>query len=104
MLTNRLVFAFGVFAFASALSAQTVETIPFRAVLSARNETTPVVDSTATGAANIFLHVVRDGSGKIVSGSVDFTVSYKFAGAVSLTAMLLGFGGMMILNVIRIFG
>ena len=65
---------------------QTVETIPFRAVLLATNEPSPVVDKTATGAATIWLHVVRDTAGKVTSGSLDFSVSYKFAGSVTLTA------------------
>jgi uncharacterized protein (TIGR03437 family) len=71
--------------FASGLMAQTVETIPFRAVALSSNETPPISDG-ASGSATIFLHVVRDGTGAIVSGSVDFNVKYKFAGAVSVTA------------------
>ncbi len=63
-----------------------VETIPYRAVLSGANEVPPV-NSAATGAVNVFLHIVRDDAGKIVSGSVDFNVSYKFAVAPIFTAM-----------------
>src|SRR5260370_39751697 len=70
---------------ASGLMAQTVETIPFRAVALASNETPPISDG-ASGSATIFLHVVRDGTGAIVSGSVDFNVKYKFSSAVSVTA------------------
>jgi uncharacterized protein (TIGR03437 family) len=66
---------------------QTSESIPFRAVLSARSETTPVVDSNATGAVTVWVHVVRDAAGKVTSGSVDFSVNYRFSGATTLTAM-----------------
>ena len=83
---NLCVLAVALSCAAGLLCAQTVETIPFRAVLIATNETTPVVDRTATGAATIWLHVVRDASGKVTSGSLDFSVSYKFAGSVTLTA------------------
>jgi uncharacterized protein (TIGR03437 family) len=71
--------------FASGLMAQTVETIPFRAVALSSNETPPISDG-SSGSATIFVHVVRDATGKIVSGSVDFNVKYKFPGAVSITA------------------
>src|SRR5262249_9510406 len=66
---------------------QSVETIPFRAAMAARNETSPVVDATATGSVTVWLHVIRDASGTVQSGSLDFAVNYKFAGATSLTAM-----------------
>ena len=68
------------------LFGQSVETIPFRAVLSNTNEV-PAAPTAATGAATVLLHVVRDASGRIVSGSADATVSYRFPGAVTLTAM-----------------
>lgn len=68
------------------LLAQTAETIPFRAVLLPSNEI-PAVDTTASGAATILIHVVRDNAGNIVSGSVDFDTSYTFPGAVNITGM-----------------
>lgn len=75
------------FLFLTSLAAQTVETIPFRAILSSNNEV-PAAAVAASGAATVLLHVVRDASGAIVSGSVDAsTVSYKFPGAVSMTGM-----------------
>jgi uncharacterized protein (TIGR03437 family) len=67
--------------------AQTVETIPFRAVLSPANEVPAITDLSASGAGTIWLHVVRDAGGQIVSGSVDFNVDYSFPGEVTLTGM-----------------
>ncbi len=66
--------------------AQSVETIPFRALLSSANES-PAPPSAASGAATVWLHVVRDASGKVVSGSADAVVSYKFTPPVTITAM-----------------
>ena len=74
-------------AFAALGLAQTAESIPFRAVLSPANEVPAVTDFNASGAATIWLHVVRDSSGLVTSGSVDFRVSYTFPGAVSLTGL-----------------
>ncbi len=71
---------------AGGLAAQTAETIPYRAVLSNTNEVPPPATA-ATGAATILLHIVRDAAGKIVSGSVDANVSYKFPGPVTITGM-----------------
>ncbi len=66
--------------------AQTVETIPFRAALSSANESTSPPNP-VTGAATVWLHLVRDSAGKVVSGSVDATVSYNFSAENTLTAM-----------------
>jgi len=74
-------------AFAALGIAQTAESIPFRALLSPANEVPAVTDFNASGAATIWLHVVRDSSGQVTSGSVDFRVSYSFPGAVSLTGL-----------------
>ena len=71
---------------AALAAAQTAETIPFRAVLLASNET-PAVDLNASGDATILAHVVRNQAGDIVSGSVDFYVSYAFPAAVTLTGL-----------------
>ena len=68
------------------LAAQTVETIPFRAIMNNTNEV-PAAPTAGTGFATVFLHVVRGANGQIVSGSVDAKVSYRFSGAVTLTAM-----------------
>ena len=56
-------------------------------MLSPANEVPAVTDFTASGAATVWLHVVRDSSGQVTSGSVDFRVSYSFPGAVSLTGL-----------------
>lgn len=71
---------------AAALFGQTVETIPLRAVLSSANESQQPASLT-TGAATIWLHVVRDSSGKVTSGSADAVVSYNFSSAGTATAM-----------------
>src|SRR3954462_4873655 len=72
--------------FISGLVAQTVETIPYRAVLLSTNEVPPG-SVAATGAATVWLHLVKDASGKVISGSADANVSYKFPAAVTITAM-----------------
>jgi len=77
----------GFFLSAIGLHADTAETIPFRAVLRASNETTAVADAGAAGAVTVWLHVVRDSSGTVASGSLDFSVNYKFTKAVTVTAM-----------------
>lgn len=71
---------------AVAASAQSVETIPFRAILSSKNEV-PALELNASGTATVLAHVVRDASGQVVSGSVDFSVRYQFPGEVTVTAM-----------------
>lgn len=65
---------------------QTVESIPFRAVLSPGNEV-PAVALDASGVGTVWLHVVRDSSGKIISGSADFLASYRFPEGITLTGM-----------------
>lgn len=77
---------------ACALFAQTVETIPFRAVLSSAKEVPPV-GVNATGVGTVWVHVVRDASGQITSGSVDYQVSFTFPGAVTVTNMHIHSGG-----------
>jgi uncharacterized protein (TIGR03437 family) len=73
--------------FACALAAQTVETIPFRAVLSPANEVPAIAGLDASGAATVWAHIMRDASGQVVSGSVDFDVQYQFPGEVTLTGL-----------------
>lgn len=70
----------------SSLSAQSVESIPYRAILSTRNEV-PAVALDASGAGTVWLHIVRDASGEVTSASVDFSVNYKFPAPVTITAM-----------------
>ena len=59
------------------LTAQTVETIPYRAVLSPANEVPAITDVQGSGTVNVWLHVVRDAAGRVTSGSVDFDVRYS---------------------------
>jgi uncharacterized protein (TIGR03437 family) len=72
----------------SALAAwsQSAETIPFRAILSPQNEV-PAVNISASGMATVWLHVVRDAQGHVVSASTDFDVSYRFPTEVTFTGM-----------------
>lgn len=69
---------------AAGLMAQTVETIPFRTVLLPSNEVPPVTGVNATGAGTVWVHVVRDASGNITSGSIDFQADVTFPGAVTI--------------------
>jgi uncharacterized protein (TIGR03437 family) len=78
--------------FLTSLAAQTVETIPYRALLSGVNEN-PALSAANKGVATIWLHVVRDASGAIVSGSADAYLNYQFPGAVTITAMHIHNGG-----------
>jgi uncharacterized protein (TIGR03437 family) len=47
----------------------------------------PAVNMNASGAATIRAHIVRNATGEIVSGSVDFIVSYTFPGAITFTGL-----------------
>jgi uncharacterized protein (TIGR03437 family) len=71
---------------AATLLSQTAETIPFRAVLLPSNEV-PAIDIAATGAATVWLHVVRDAQGRVTSASTDFNVTYAFPGEIRLTGL-----------------
>lgn len=68
------------FLFSAALCAQTAETAYFRAVLSSANEI-PANNTNASGVADIVAHVVRDSSGLITSGSVQFLVRINIPAA-----------------------
>jgi uncharacterized protein (TIGR03437 family) len=72
--------------FATALFADTSETAYFRGVMLPSNETPPV-SIAATGNATLIAHIVRDDSGKIISGAVDFNINHAFPGAVTLTGL-----------------
>lgn len=71
---------------ATGLLAQYAETIPFRAVMLPGNEV-PAVSIAASGAATIWLHVMRDAQGRIVSASTDFNVRYSFPGNTTFTGL-----------------
>jgi uncharacterized protein (TIGR03437 family) len=66
-------------ALASSLPAQTAQTILLRAVMSSTGG-----DS---GAADLLVHVVQDTSGNILSGSVDFNLSYQFPNDEDVTGL-----------------
>ncbi|MBI3682783.1 MAG: CHRD domain-containing protein [Acidobacteria bacterium] len=71
---------------AFSLLGQRAETVFFRAVMLPANEV-PAININASGTATIRAHVVRDASGVIVSGTVDFIVNYSFPGAVEITGL-----------------
>ncbi len=59
--------------FSASLLAQTADIAYFRAVMLPANEV-PAVNVNGKGMADMVAHVVRDSSGQIVSGTVDFLV------------------------------
>src|SRR5205807_7491842 len=71
---------------ATALFADTAETVFFRGVMLPANEV-PAVPIEGSSSALLAAHIVRDDSGKIISGTVDFSVDYNFTGAVTLTGL-----------------
>jgi uncharacterized protein (TIGR03437 family) len=70
----------------SGLMAATAETIPFLTLMQPANEV-PAITDTSLGNVIILLHVIRDSSGAITSGSVDFDIATKFSGAVTVTGL-----------------
>ena len=75
------------FAFMAASAfAQTADVTAFIAPLSSQNEVPPV-DLAANGTAVVWVHAMRDSSGAIVSGSVDFIAHYNFPAPVTFTGM-----------------
>lgn len=69
------------------LLAQSAESIPFRLNMSPQNEVPTVTGLDATGFGTVWLHVLRDSSGRITSGTVDFNVRYQFPGEVTFTGL-----------------
>lgn len=63
--------------FTAPLLAQTADTAYFRAVMLPSNEV-PAVNANVKGMADMIAHVVRDSSGQIVSGTVDFLIRTNF--------------------------
>jgi len=61
----------------ASLLAQTADIAYFRAVMLPSNEV-PAVNANVRGMADMIAHVVRDSSGQIVSGTVDFVVHSNF--------------------------
>ena len=78
--------------FAVSLSADTVETVFFRADLSPANQVPPVTGVSASGRATIAAHVRRNDAGEVVSGVVDFDVDYTIAGSVTVNGMHIHLG------------
>jgi uncharacterized protein (TIGR03437 family) len=66
---------------------QTAESIPFRINMSPANEVPAIENLNATGFGTIWVHVIRDTAGKVVSGTVDFGVRYQFPGEVTFTGL-----------------
>lgn len=73
-------------AFAAAAHAQTLDTIAFRANMSAANEVPPL-ELAATGSATILVHPIRNSSGTITSAYVDFNIRYQFPGEITITGL-----------------
>src|SRR6266540_2980422 len=71
---------------ATGLLADTLEIVPFRAVLLPTNEV-PAVNTTARGAVTILAHIVRIDAGQIVSGSVDFGANFTVPEDTTITGM-----------------
>ena len=59
-----------VLALASSLSAQTAQTSLFRATMTST--------SGDSGVTDLLLHLVKDSSGNILSGSIDLNLAYQF--------------------------
>ena len=72
---------------AATLRGQSSETIFLRGDLSPANESPPVTGVDASGRATVNLHVNRDGSGQVVSGTVDFDIDYTFASSATVTGL-----------------
>ena len=60
--------------FGVSLSADTLETVFFRANLSPANEVPPITTVTYSGRATIAFHLRRSDAGAIVSGVVDIAL------------------------------
>jgi len=82
-------FALASFALAapSFLAAQTAETAYFQGTMLPSNETPPITGFDTSGLGTLVAHVVRDASGKIISGSVDFWIDYKYPQALTATGL-----------------
>ncbi|HUQ91173.1 MAG TPA: CHRD domain-containing protein [Bryobacteraceae bacterium] len=68
------------------LLGQRAETIIFRGTMLPSNEI-PAIDINASGSAVMRAHVVRNAAGEVVSGTVDFIVSYTFPGEMEFTGL-----------------
>lgn len=71
---------------AGSVSAQTADTVIFRAVLLPANEV-PAINNAARGVADVVASAVRDASGQIVSGSVDVLLRVTLPAAITATGL-----------------
>jgi uncharacterized protein (TIGR03437 family) len=70
----------------AAVWAQSANLDVFMATLSTANEVPPIALE-ASGIAVLWVHTVRDASGQITSGTVDFDVYYNFPGPITLQGL-----------------
>src|SRR5258708_4391130 len=80
------------FLFSAASFAQTADVAYFRAVMLPANEV-PVVNANVSGVADLIAHVVRDSTGQITSGTVQFLVRVNFAADNTATGLHIHSGG-----------
>jgi hypothetical protein len=80
------------FLYTSTLLAQTADIAYFRAVMLPSNEV-PTVPANVKGMADMIAHVVRDSSGQIVSGTVDFLIRTNFDVDKTATGLHIHTGG-----------
>jgi uncharacterized protein (TIGR03437 family) len=80
MKASVLLFA-GLALFASTALADTLETVFFRADMTAANESPAVTGVNATARAILAAHIRRNDAGAITGGFVDFDVDYNFVDA-----------------------
>ena len=78
--------------FAVASWAQSVESIPLRAVLSPGSEV-PALELRAAGTSTIWLRVIRNASGRVTGGTVEFSIRYDLGSAAMLTGLHIHRGG-----------
>src|SRR5689334_22987457 len=64
---------------------QRSDLVAFLALMQPSNEV-PAINDTSSGTAIIWAHVVNDGT-NVLSASVDFNISTKFSGAVTVTGL-----------------
>lgn len=72
---------------AACLFGQTSETAVFVAAMSPANEVPAITDYDASGTGVLYVHVMRNAQGQIVSGSVDFLVTSTFPAAAVATGL-----------------
>jgi len=70
---------------ASSLAGQTAQTALFRAVMSSSGGN--------SGTTDVLLHLVKDSSGNILSGSLDFNLAYQFPNDEVVTGIAVSGGG-----------